>query len=176
MDGQAPEIDAAAFVSTYILTADAFYDFLQYENARLPNNPPDPPIIDAMGNTLDKAAMELAGPIISRARNYLSGILEPFLSYDRKTEQYIITAMKNNAVLPEGYSVVIVELLYGSHSAEVRMSLISNKGEFVQFDPISTQGYNTILDMNTYFDSIEKQGGVIQSVRYAVGWGYSFED
>lgn len=36
--------------------------------------------------------------------------------------------------------------------------------------------HNVILDMSTYFDSLEKKEGVIQSARYAVEWKFSFEE
>ena len=54
--------------------------------------------------------------------DYGSGIFA-FLSYNYRNEGYIVEKLSRQLSAPIKYSVVRIELLYGSHSADVRITL-----------------------------------------------------
>ena len=155
-----------------------FYSYLLQKNGQYPNEMPQPPINDALfgmiGILADKAfdgldswftkgkdSMEDAIPLIG-----------PFLQYDSKVEESVIKQMAVQCAIPDGYQAVKVELLYGSHSAEIQLTLLGQSGNIVKCDVIASQGYDVILNMmNNMQALVDHYGGI--SYHEGVAWKYS---
>lgn len=152
---------------------------MKWQFGRHPKAAPETPIVEAIHNTLQKSivskVVERLGALGERGENlhdYGSGILTPFLNYNNRVENYIIDEMSRKSCGPGGYKAVAVELLYGSHSAEVRLTFLDWNNNLIATDVIETQGYEVILDMMTEFDAIvEETGGI--SKHEGVAWKYS---
>lgn len=170
----------ANFKETFYVSGAAFEDYLKWQHERHEKTPPAPPILDAIENTLQKVAvskvvgcLKKLGEAGEALHDYGSGIHAPFFNYNRRMEDYIVSKMTADCAISGGYKAVKVELLYGSHSAEVRLTLLDQHNNLIKCAPVETQGYEVILDMMTSFDSIVKKVGGFYT-HEGVEWKYSF--
>lgn len=110
-----------------------------------------------------------------KVKDYSFPIIDPFLNYNYKVEGYIVDEMTRNCCGPNGYKEVTVELLYGSHSAEVHLTLVDKNGKTINCNIIETQGYDVILDMMDCMKLlVENYGG--DYYHEGVGWKYTMAE
>lgn len=182
IDGyEASECEHVFFKNTYYLSGEVFYSYLLWQYSRHPNEAPAPPVIDALkeitGMVAGQAIDELDNwfTTAKKAQEYTFPIIGPFLNYNYAIEGYIVREMERNCSSPGGYQTVRIELLYGSHSAEVRLTLADQKGNIVNCNVIDTQGYAVILDM---MDSLKLLVDEFGGAYYheGVGWMYSMAE
>lgn len=164
----AGDCQAAYFKNTYFMSAEAFAEYLKCQYERHPTETTQVPLIAAIGNAIGLA---ISGKFskASTFRDYAAGIFEPFFSYNYKTEGEFIKYLAEKLSLnTAGYKAVMVELLYGSHSAEMRLSYLDQDNNFVTLDGYATQGYEVILDMMDQLDGVVEDGGI--KIHEHVGW------
>ena len=168
------------FKQTYYMSGDAFWEYLQQQYSRHEESEPVTPVIEAVGNLIKEfigsRIFDLLGSLgetASNMYNYGSGAAEPFLRYYAAEEAYILNYFKNHLSAPGGYKAVKVELLYGSHSAEVRLTVLNLGNDVIQYDALPTTGaFEVILDMMDSFDAIVDERGGLYSYE-PVQNGYS---
>ena len=163
---EADECEHAYFKNTYYLSGEAFQEYLDGLYSRHPDKHPNPPVVDSGAEALQflgsTVASEMNPESTSSIENFLSSvpIIGHFVNYDNDIENYILGRMLKDCSRGDGYQAVKIDLLYGSHSAEVKLTLATQSGDIVSFDPIITQGYNVILNMMDSMKSlVDKYGG-----------------
>ena len=78
--------------------------------------------------------------------------------------------MVNQVVLSQyGYPCVTIELLYGSHSADIHLIIKDMLGNEISYPVIETQAYDVIKDMIDCFSDIVPEFGGIHT-HEAVEW------
>lgn len=167
------------FKNTYYISGLAFRGYLEWQFARHPKLAPEPPIIESIENAIQEFVvsrvvnrLKKLGEYGEKLHNYGSGILAPFLNYNYKTEEYIVDDMARKCSVPGGYKAVKIELLHGSHSAEVKLTLLGQDNSLIETEVIETQGYDVILDMMTAFDAIVEETRGLSS-HEGVEWKYT---
>ena len=169
------------FKDTFVISGADYDGYKEWLGERHPNEMPQPALIESTGNVINEfissqvvASLGKLGDNGESFYNYGTGILGPFFSFNHRTEAYIYRKMLecNNY---EGYKSVKIELLHGSHSAEVRLTLYTQQGNTYTFDPIITQGYKVVLDMIVCLSEIVKEHGG-KHWHEEVEWKYSLMD
>ena len=175
---EASECEHVFFKNTYYMTGDVFYSYLLWQYSRHPNEGPEPPVIETLkeitGIVGGQAIDELDNWFTKakKAKEYSFPIIGAFLNYNYAMEGYIVGEVARNCSAPGGYQTVKIELLYGSHSAEVRLTLVDQKSNIVNCNVINTQGYDVILDMMDCMKLlVDEFGGAYY--HEGVGWKYT---
>ena len=168
---------------TYYMSGEAFEGYLEWQHERHPVKESNPPIVDAIGNVVEELVtskvVDCLGAIGSagdKLHNYGHGFLAPFLSYNYNEEGRIVEELTRQFSSSGGYKAVKIEVLNGSHSGEIRATILDQKNRIRKKGIIKTQAYDVIEDMMTEFEAIvhEVKGGTYYYE--TAKWKYSLSD